>query len=148
LYEDPDPDPQEFVTKPGHKIPAGKTKTKGGRLLGPLLGALLRRFGVPSDTVVVPYQGQQEWVLAGRPIAPVPPTFTSTAQQAAEDHEAGNPIGFIGLFFRYFVFMNLWKVTLMHGGTRSTFFGGHNPQYATPRDQYVWFKDFAISYNE
>ncbi|KAF9464529.1 hypothetical protein BDZ94DRAFT_1281921 [Collybia nuda] len=29
----------------------------------------------------------------------------------------------------------------------STFFGGHDPKYATPRDQYVWFKDFAISHN-
>ncbi|TFK25741.1 polysaccharide lyase family 14 protein, partial [Coprinopsis marcescibilis] len=26
----------------------------------------------------------------------------------------------------------------------STFFGGHDEKYATPRDQYVWFKDFAL----
>jgi hypothetical protein len=29
----------------------------------------------------------------------------------------------------------------------STFFGGHDPEYASPKDQYVWFKDFAISGN-
>ncbi|KAF9480890.1 polysaccharide lyase family 14 protein [Pholiota conissans] len=29
----------------------------------------------------------------------------------------------------------------------TTFFGGHEEKYATPRDQYVWFKDFAVSYN-
>ncbi|KIY48217.1 polysaccharide lyase family 14 protein [Fistulina hepatica ATCC 64428] len=29
----------------------------------------------------------------------------------------------------------------------STFFGGHTKTYATPRDQYVWFKDFALSNN-
>ncbi|KAF9559570.1 hypothetical protein CPC08DRAFT_743050 [Agrocybe pediades] len=28
-----------------------------------------------------------------------------------------------------------------------TFFGGHEPQYATPEDQYVWFKDFALTVN-
>lgn len=39
----------------------------------------------------------------------------------------GNTIGFAGIFF-------------------STFFGGHADKYATPRDQYVWFKDFALAY--
>ncbi|PPQ69530.1 hypothetical protein CVT26_001788 [Gymnopilus dilepis] len=29
----------------------------------------------------------------------------------------------------------------------STFFGGHEEKYATPKDQYVWFKDFALAYN-
>ncbi|KAJ2911456.1 hypothetical protein MD484_g8961, partial [Candolleomyces efflorescens] len=48
--------------------------------------------------------------------------------QATPQRE-GDSIGFIGLFF-------------------STFFGGHDEKYATPRDQYVWFKDFAISYND
>jgi hypothetical protein len=27
----------------------------------------------------------------------------------------------------------------------STFFGGHEPQYATPKNQHTWFKDFALS---
>ncbi|KAF8162746.1 polysaccharide lyase family 14 protein, partial [Crassisporium funariophilum] len=30
---------------------------------------------------------------------------------------------------------------------RSTFFGGHDVKYATPKDQYIWFKDFALAYN-
>ncbi|KAF8801407.1 polysaccharide lyase family 14 protein [Phlegmacium glaucopus] len=29
----------------------------------------------------------------------------------------------------------------------TTFFGGHSDKYATPRDQYIWFKDFALAYN-
>ncbi|KAJ3759616.1 hypothetical protein EV360DRAFT_94053 [Lentinula raphanica] len=29
----------------------------------------------------------------------------------------------------------------------STFFGGHEKQYASPKDQLVWFKDFAMSNN-
>ncbi|KAF8352204.1 hypothetical protein F5887DRAFT_873981 [Amanita rubescens] len=28
-----------------------------------------------------------------------------------------------------------------------TFFGGHEDKYATPRDQFVWFKDFQITYH-
>jgi hypothetical protein len=27
----------------------------------------------------------------------------------------------------------------------SSFFGGHEPEYATPRDQYVYFADFEIT---
>ncbi|KAI0373200.1 hypothetical protein BV20DRAFT_797237 [Pilatotrama ljubarskyi] len=38
------------------------------------------------------------------------------------------PIGFTGLFF-------------------STFFGGHEAKYATPKDQFTWFKDFAMTVN-
>ncbi|KAH7106758.1 hypothetical protein BKA62DRAFT_215197 [Auriculariales sp. MPI-PUGE-AT-0066] len=37
-------------------------------------------------------------------------------------------IGFAGMFF-------------------SSFFGGHEPEYATPRDQYVYFADFELSVN-
>ncbi|KAF8326101.1 uncharacterized protein EI90DRAFT_2930998 [Cantharellus anzutake] len=29
----------------------------------------------------------------------------------------------------------------------STFFGGHDPSWASPVDQYVWFKDFKLSVN-
>lgn len=54
------------------------------------------------------------------------PSLLPIEEQTAE--RGDRPVGFIGLFF-------------------STFFGGHEQQYATPRDQYVWFKDFAMSYN-
>ncbi|KAF9036879.1 hypothetical protein BJ165DRAFT_1354279 [Panaeolus papilionaceus] len=30
----------------------------------------------------------------------------------------------------------------------STFFGGHEDEYATPKDQYTWFKDFKLTYND
>ncbi|KAF7359122.1 hypothetical protein MSAN_01253700 [Mycena sanguinolenta] len=52
----------------------------------------------------------------------VSPTLLPGIDQAA----AQGPVGFIGIFF-------------------STFFGGNGPRYATPRDQYTWFKDFALS---
>ncbi|KAM5542764.1 hypothetical protein V8D89_003725 [Ganoderma adspersum] len=42
--------------------------------------------------------------------------------------KVAEPVGFSGLFF-------------------STFFGGHEKKYATPRDQFTWFKDFAMTIN-
>ncbi|KAH9961104.1 hypothetical protein BC827DRAFT_1132268 [Russula dissimulans] len=30
----------------------------------------------------------------------------------------------------------------------STFFGGHHKEFATPKDQFVWFKDFALHIND
>lgn len=30
----------------------------------------------------------------------------------------------------------------------STFFGGHDESYASPKDQYTWFKDFGMSADE
>ncbi|KAG7086403.1 hypothetical protein E1B28_002358 [Marasmius oreades] len=39
-----------------------------------------------------------------------------------------HPVGFVGIFF-------------------STFFGGHRPDWASPRDQHVWFKDFSLVNN-
>lgn len=48
---------------------------------------------------------------------------------AIEDvEEASQPVRFTGLFF-------------------STFFGGHEPEFATPKDQYAWFKDFSMTIN-
>jgi len=44
---------------------------------------------------------------------------------AEDDDEEDDPVGFTGLFF-------------------STFFGGHDQDWATPRDQYVWFRDFEM----
>ncbi|CCM04522.1 uncharacterized protein FIBRA_06703 [Fibroporia radiculosa] len=38
------------------------------------------------------------------------------------------PVKFTGLFF-------------------STFFGGHDPDWASPKDQYTWFKDFSMTIN-
>ncbi|KAI9059761.1 polysaccharide lyase family 14 protein [Trametes sanguinea] len=46
----------------------------------------------------------------------------------AEAAASPTPIGFTGLFF-------------------STFFGGHEAKYATPKDQFTWFKDFEMTIN-
>ncbi|KAI0792640.1 hypothetical protein C8Q75DRAFT_750682 [Abortiporus biennis] len=44
-------------------------------------------------------------------------------------HASTKPIGFTGLFF-------------------STFFGGHEARFASPKDQYSWFKGFSIKIND
>lgn len=67
--------------------------------------------------------GEGQWELGIKPDA-----GTQVDIQAG-DTDLGRPfkpVGFLGLFF-------------------STFFGGHDAKYATPRDQYAWFKDFAVS---
>ena len=53
------------------------------------------------------------------------------------------PTEFLGLFFRCCTVSNNRFTptnTLL-----STFFGGHGKEYATPKQQYTWFKDFAIT---
>ena len=66
--------------------------------------------------------------------------------------EDGELIGFKGVCFRYALSVfttrraarlnpsTLWAV--------STFFGGHDKEWATPKDQFVWFKDFELSVND
>ncbi|KAJ6457081.1 hypothetical protein C8R47DRAFT_175004 [Mycena vitilis] len=56
------------------------------------------------------------------------PTLIPGSEQAgAALHTA--LVGFIGIFF-------------------STFFGGHGASYQTPRDQFVYFKDFGLVFNQ
>ncbi|KAH9977048.1 hypothetical protein BGW80DRAFT_1166751 [Lactifluus volemus] len=53
-----------------------------------------------------------------------------SSAQASDDGISGHrPVGFKGIFF-------------------STFFGGHQSEFATPKDQRVWFKDFSLSIND
>jgi len=56
-------------------------------------------------------------------------TLTDARPREVSTQEADKPIGFKGLFF-------------------STFFGGHHKEFATPKDQFVWFKDFALHIND
>ncbi|KAF7790964.1 hypothetical protein EIP86_001923 [Pleurotus ostreatoroseus] len=58
------------------------------------------------------------------------PTPDALEQVQAEGvTHVSKPVGFTGLFF-------------------SSFFGGHEERYASPRDQYAWFKDFSMSVND
>ncbi|KAH7890132.1 polysaccharide lyase family 14 protein [Phlebopus sp. FC_14] len=88
----------------------------------------------------VPQQESMKFVAGSRRASPnSPPSPTSSGisgplldvsgnemGQAFGRRDSGQPAEFLGLFF-------------------STFFGGHGQQYATPKEQYTWFKDFAIT---
>ncbi|KIK82254.1 polysaccharide lyase family 14 protein [Paxillus rubicundulus Ve08.2h10] len=113
-----------------------------GGILGPLLSILKRQtgsptqrpeIGPPTETVNEPEATFVTWspvwktVAARTLVGMVYPTAAPAATVIALDANEGTrqPAEFIGLFF-------------------STFFGGHGEEYATPKDQYTWFKDFAI----
>ena len=59
------------------------------------------------------------------------------------------PIGFSGLFFRFVssCITSDWALRSHFPPFSSTFFGGNTPDYATPTDQYAWFKDFSVVIN-
>lgn len=64
----------------------------------------------------------------------------------AQSQGATKAVGFSGLFFRYGHPSHLWLIRMLTKGV-SSFFGGHEEKYASPKDQYTWFKDFAITIN-
>ncbi|KAI5118330.1 hypothetical protein M0805_006612 [Coniferiporia weirii] len=131
---------------------ATQTSADGG-LLSPLIGKL---FGPPDVDVGIPPPLEEAGnltALSGEAPAAscdlmvaryetttiVRPTITvasylwaqstNDAQELAlRTSDDPKPITFTGLFF-------------------STFFGGNSEEYATPTDQYTWFKDFAITVN-
>ncbi|KAG6907515.1 hypothetical protein DXG01_008604 [Tephrocybe rancida] len=130
-----------------------------GGLIGTLLDGILGRApetgrADPAPTVtsggVVQqvYEAQHGWAFqatstsaASASATPFPahdPQPTAPLSFLADDddavisvqsHAQDGPVGFKGLFF-------------------SSFFGGHEPRYATPTDQYVWFKGFSMSCDE
>ncbi|KAK7037583.1 hypothetical protein VNI00_011075 [Paramarasmius palmivorus] len=93
---------------------------------GPLgLGGLLRREDPTLDELFI-QDGDEAF---------------GTQESTSND----GPVGFKGIFFRYqscFTVSCAWI-----NGFDSTFFGGHESEWASPRDQYVWFKNFSMSCN-
>ncbi|KAJ7765793.1 hypothetical protein B0H16DRAFT_402523 [Mycena metata] len=97
-----------------------------------------------ADDVILPGHAQ-EWVLELPPPRTDPATTTETMTTTStvsttvmlyptlvpgseQSVQVTWPISFLGIFF-------------------STFFGGHGSEYATPKDQNVWFKDFDLVLN-
>ncbi|KAI0713624.1 hypothetical protein C8Q76DRAFT_731980 [Earliella scabrosa] len=90
------------------------------------------------------------------------PTSTETAYVAvvagssdgplsAMAYAAPEPVGFTGLFFRCvprIIIRIEWReLDADDLPIRSTFFGGHEPKFATPRNQFSWFRGFAMKIN-
>ena len=133
-----------------------------GGLLGSLLG-LLHKLGlrdieharsavsIPTTAVPVPTTSESSFQpptttissqhMSNKPQT-VPTTFVSLDSESDSSNEQ---VGFIGIFFRRVFFSTPEPLT--YRDDFSTFFGGHDDKYATPRDQYIWFKDFALAYN-
>ncbi|KAG1768996.1 hypothetical protein EDD22DRAFT_870282 [Suillus occidentalis] len=95
-------------------------QTRGG-LLGILAVTATAQEAVASNPSVIHTAREAPTVLIVDKISVLSNTTTS-------DSSDKPAVGFVGLFF-------------------STFFGGHGDGWATPKQQYTWFKDFAITRN-
>ena len=114
--------PVELVAPRSFRVPNGKTQP---------LPSLRARFA----DVAVPTGVQN--VADSSSASPSPLSYASSGAASAPSESFGpamlaaNPqgaFGFTGIFF-------------------STFFGGHDSSWATPKDQYIWFKGFALTIN-
>ncbi|ESK85255.1 polysaccharide lyase family 14 protein [Moniliophthora roreri MCA 2997] len=77
----------------------------------------------------MPENGDAEWEEKfDEKISELDGRRQSLGISGSQARASADAVGFAGMFF-------------------STFFGGHTSDWASPRDQYVWFKDLAISYN-
>ncbi|KZV68065.1 polysaccharide lyase family 14 protein [Peniophora sp. CONT] len=103
-----------------------------GKLLGRASDALPFLFGPQSSSmqsIVAQSDAQGEGgAYQSRPKAKAKGKVKAADAGAGEGGDA-EPIGFTGLFF-------------------STFFGGHESEWASPKDQYVHFASFAMRIND
>ncbi|KAH9057016.1 hypothetical protein EDB83DRAFT_2292791 [Lactarius deliciosus] len=126
--EDPDSGPAPVVPDPT------APPDVGDGLLGPLLGDLLGLVLEDDGTQVrasAAQQGSSDSNAGPRNVAAVSPARADRRADVVPHvaREDGEPIGFKGIFF-------------------CTFFGGHDQEWATPKDQFVWFKNFELSIND
>jgi hypothetical protein len=95
-------------------------QTRGG-LLGILAVTATAQEAMASHSSVIRTAREAPTIFIADKISVLINTITS-------DSSDKPAVGFVGLFF-------------------STFFGGHGDGWATPKQQYTWFKDFAITRN-
>jgi len=138
-------------------------------LLGPLLGGLIgpgiESEGdgtevlsprVPRDSstglvATVPYDMSDANAHSDSPVKPEPREDNDDLCIGSEEgttQETDDSVGFQGVFFRHVPPKSLLDQTLTFISALSTFFGGHHMKFATPKDQFVWFRDFALYIND
>ncbi len=161
--------PQDPDSRPAPSVPDPTAPPDvGDGLLGPLLGDLLGGLVLEDDRTQVRAsagkKGSDAIDSAGsRNVAVDSPALKRSDERRADWHaladvvphiacEDGEPIGFKGIFFRYVLSVfTTRRVARLNSFTLwavSTFFGGHDKEWATPKDQFVWFKDFELSVND
>lgn len=101
--------------------------------------------------LVGPGLGSKRDAQSDSPVEPGPLGNNVDMCVEGTTQEADNSIGFKGVFFRHVPSgSDLYEIehpnTLI--SSLSTFFGGHDTEFATPKDQFVWFKDFALYIND
>ncbi|KAG2126839.1 hypothetical protein DEU56DRAFT_915952 [Suillus clintonianus] len=94
-------------------------QTQGG-LLGILAVTATAQGTVASQSSIIHTAREAPTILVA--------DRASVLSNSTSDSSDQQAVGFVGLFF-------------------STFFGGHGDGWATPKQQYTWFKDFAITRN-
>ena len=97
----------------------------------------------PTQTAM---SGTTDTVTSTVLAAATPPSVLEMEAESTEHAEtAGKPVGFTGLFFRCVAGRSgrVDHLTVV----LSTFFGGHEDRYASPKDQFTWFKDFSMTIN-
>ncbi|KAG2748283.1 polysaccharide lyase family 14 protein [Suillus brevipes Sb2] len=102
-------------------LPSSSPQQTRGGLLGILAVTATAQEAVASHPSVIRTAREAPTVLIVDKIS----VSSNTTTSDSSDKPA---VGFVGLFF-------------------STFFGGHGDGWATPKQQYTWFKDFAITRN-
>ncbi|KAF9533680.1 hypothetical protein CPB83DRAFT_890147 [Crepidotus variabilis] len=131
---------KQSTAKPTIKPPSNSA----GGLLGPLIGGLLGSLGLRDKMNVrvaasatstrfaasTTHRSNLESSImqAPNPILGSIDVKSSKKDKTQEENPDRKEVKFAGIFF-------------------STFFGGHDEKYATPKDQYIWLKDFAVAYN-
>jgi len=118
------------------------TKTHDGQgILDPIIGGL---FGPFAQATAETPENTQESSDTLNPWDTKIQLEQVEALSSTPGHHA--PVRFVGIFFRYERRSISLKGMLID--SPSTFFGGHEKRFATPKDQYTWFKGFSLDINE
>lgn len=102
----------------------------------------------PSPKNQMTTRGMKATLIATVTSTRLTPASSAAASQS-EPVSQSAAIGFSGLFFRCVPCVDLSEARVeICFRSFSTFFGGHEQSWRSPKDQYTWFKDFGMSINE
>jgi len=129
---------------PGIKSERDTTEVLSPRV--PLDSSTASGFGA-----TIPYDTSDANVHSDSPVKPEVREDNDDLCVVSEEgttQETDDPVGFQGVFFRHVPPDHYIIKPLTFISALSTFFGGHHMKFATPKDQLVWFKDFALYIND